>query len=386
MHVQKRKASFASFDVDKCVVLDNGSGTVKCGIAGMPQPLAFLPTVIGRPLYKSVLPMINSDTIYVGDEAKRKKGVLSLEYPIEHGVIRDWNAMESVWHHTFLNELRIDPASRPIVMAEHTLLSHEIREKSAEIMFEKFGVPGFFAASQAALALHSVGIRTGVVVDIGDCTIQTTAIVDGEILTHAARRAEFGGRDCTEVFINLLSKEGVFLGDTSSERDIARDIKEKLGYVARNYEAEMGRARNDVVAQYSLPDGDVAHIYQSRFSCAEPLFKPKMVGKDTLSLPQMVATSILKSPEGARKELAKNIVVIGGSSLFGGLPERLLGELNGILSGDLAPKSLVLPENRSCAAWLGGSMLGSNIDNYQCLCITKEEYNESGSSALSFMK
>ena len=330
--------------------------------------------------------MMNTDTVYVGDEAKRKKGVLSLEYPIEHGVVRDWDAMESVWHHTFFNELRIDPSTRPIVLAEHTLASHQTREKSAEIMFEKFGVPGFFAASQASLALHSVGVTTGVVVDIGDGTIQTAAILNGEILTHAACRTEFGGRECTDLFINLLSKEGVFLGDTSSERDIARDIKEKLGYVASDYESELKKPRSDVMAQYPLPDGDMALVYQSRFSCAEPLFRPRMVGKDTMSLPQMVAASILKSPEASQAELARNIVLIGGSSLFSGLPERLLGELRQILPAGIAPNRLTLPENRAWAAWVGGSMLGSNVDTYECVCVTREEYNESGVSALTFMK
>lgn len=367
-------------------MLDNGSGTIKCGLAGMAQPLAYLPTVIGKPLYRSIMPMIPNDTVYVGDEAKRKKGILSLEYPIEHGVVRDWDGMEKVWQHTFLNEIRIDPSAHPVILAEHVLSPHETREKSAEIMFEKFSVPAFFAASQASLALHSVGVTTGVVVDIGDGTIQTSSIVNGEVLTHAARRVEFGGRECTDLFINLLSKEGVFLGDTSSERDIARDMKEKLGYVAANYDIELKKPRNDVIAQYSMPDGDMAHIYHSRFSCAEALFRPKMVGKDTLSLPQMVATSILKAPPEARKELASNIVVIGGSSLFEGLPERLYSELNQLLPSDIMPNKLVVPENRTCTAWLGGSMIGSNVESYQCVCVTKNEYEESGSVALAFMK
>jgi len=47
--------------------------------------------------------------IYVGSEAQAKRGVLALQYPIEHGVIEDWDSMEKIWHHCFYNELRIVP-------------------------------------------------------------------------------------------------------------------------------------------------------------------------------------------------------------------------------------------------------------------------------------
>lgn len=367
-------------------MLDNGSGTIKCGIAGMSEPLGFLPTVVGRPLYRSVLPMMDAGRVYVGEEAKKKKGVLSLEYPIEHGMVTNWGDMESVWHHTFYNELRIDPCVRPVVLAEHVLAPHETREKAAEIMFEKFGVPAFFAASQAALALHSLGLTTGLVADVGAGTVQTAAVVRGEVLGYAARRSEYGGRECADLFVSSLAKDGAFLGDTSSERDIARLMMESVGYVAEDYDAEMRRPRADVTVTYTLPDGTVAHPAQARFVCAEPLFRPTLVGKDTLSLPQMAATSILQAPEDARTELARNVVLIGGASLFRGLPERLLRELRAILPKSVAPDKLVLPQERSWAAWLGGSMIGSNVDEYSYLCVTKAEYDESGPLALSFMK
>ncbi len=85
------------------VIIDNGSGMCKAGLSGEDAPKASFPSIYGVPKTKAVMVGMEQKDFFVGDEAQQKRGVLNLKYPVEHGIVNNWEGMTKIWHHCFFN-------------------------------------------------------------------------------------------------------------------------------------------------------------------------------------------------------------------------------------------------------------------------------------------
>ncbi|KAG2500060.1 hypothetical protein HYH03_002337 [Edaphochlamys debaryana] len=365
--------------LDSAIVCDNGSGVVKAGYSGEDAPRVMFPSVTGVPRHEMAMVGMATKKQFVGDEAMAKRGVLSLSYPIEHGIVTNWDDMEAVWRHTFENELRVDTSERPVLLTEAPRNPKSNREKTTEIMFETFQVPALYVAIQAVLSLYASGRTTGVVLDIGDGVSHAVPVYEGFSMPHAIRRLDVAGRDVTQHLSRLLTEGGVKLTN-SAEMEIVRDIK-RLAYVAYDFAAELRTARGSsaLSKDYTLPDGRVISVGEERFRCAEVLFDPSPLGLEAgTGITPLLYSAVEACDIDVRKDLLHNVVLSGGTTMVEGIASRLMKELTA-LAPPAATVRVVAPPERKYLVWIGGSVLAS-LASFASQWVNREEYDEYGPS------
>jgi len=352
------------YESPRHIVIDNGSGYIKAGLSREEEPKAVFPTMIGYPKNTSKNAYCGGG-YYIGTAAENKIEELEIVYPFENGVIKYWDDMENIWSHIFTNELKVDPKENNVLITDVLLNPKEYKEKIAQIMFENFNVPGLYIANPGVLNMYSAGKWTGFSIDLGDRFTNFTPVFEGFSLPYANFRQNLGGKDLTELMMDF----------TKSSRLIAEKIKEKACYVALDYEKEL---KNVKLFDYGLPDGKHVIIRDRRIMCPEILFKLVGIKVGVRNIEVICNDSILKCDIDIRKELYNGIVLAGGTSMFNGLPERLMKEIKA-----LAPKSMkeeikvIASPERKYATWIGGSIC-SSISTFESCWITKTEYEEQG--------
>ena len=122
-------------------MLDIGSGRVKTDIVGEDTP-------------RFVFPSVDEDAYPV--------------YPVERGIVTNWEEMENVLHRVFEEELELDPSEHAVLLTESPLTTKPDSERMAQLMFETFQTGAIGMCNQALLSLIASGRTSGVVLESGD--------------------------------------------------------------------------------------------------------------------------------------------------------------------------------------------------------------------------
>lgn len=395
------------------VVIDHGGFLMKAGFAGDDEPRAVWSTIVGRPRRSAVLVGAPERVYFIGDEGCSKRGALSLSYPFAHGRVQNWGDMEKMWHHTLNNELRVAPEETFGLFANSPMFPKQDQERMATLLFETFGMPGLSFQIQQVLASISAGRSTGLVLDIGEHQSVCVPVHECTALLDCYQhRPGLGGAALTDYLQKLVNeKEPRDRFNTTAEREIVRDMKEKLTYCQSFQNNGAVPVMPFHTRNYELPDGSDVVLHRELCLVPEALFSPSVLpGVVGGGIHELVIETVQKSPVHLIPMLFTNMALAGGSTMFDQLPTRLAKMIRNHLlnihvphpvrSFQNDPSSLLakLPEdictfmtgrychtlimvnamaNRNISTWKGGSILAS-APEFQKNWITKAQYEEIG--------
>ena len=357
------------------IVIHSGSGYISVGFAGDDAPRHTFPAVVKR----------IGEHLFIGESALEHENPT---YPIERGVITNWEDVTLLWEHAF-ELLRVDPTQHPVILTEAPLNSKADREKMAEIMMEDpattnlsdkcFGVPALYVANQAVLALYAANRNTGIVLDSSSGVTYAVPIYEWAVVPDSTIRLDLGSKELVNYLTQLLTERGYDFAAPDTQA-MVKKIMDDICYVALNFEQEMQIPNSNHEKPYQLLDGQVITIGNECFRCPEALFQPSFIGIGAAGIHEMIHNSIMNVDESIHQDLYANIILSGRTTLFSGMADRMLKEIS-VFAPPTMTVNIIAAEDRDHSVWSGGSKLAA-LETFQQMWVSKQEYEVSGSSTV----
>lgn len=360
----------------KAVVFDIGTSLTKVGFAGEDKPRVVFPTVLGRIDVQSTSGRMSAaggaddgydePRVLVGDDAMAIRSEVSLDFPVDRGVVQNWDDLLLVVKYGF-DEIGVAPTSLPVLVVVPPLMSKDDRARMAMLFFGSLKVPALHFATGAELAMAASGRKTGLAVCSGAAVSYTVPVVNGKIVSSAVKRLEVAGDDLTGLMVRHLRERGAAITAADHNSDLARDIKERLCYVALDFSEEMQRPAREIERPYKRTDGSVVTVGTERFRCPEAMFVPLLLSVQPEGLQTFAVQSVELCDEAVRNELYENVVLAGGNTSFKGFAPRMASEIKSTLeerSSENDEKinyeiNVIAPDDRRYSEWAGGAELAA---------------------------
>ncbi|ORY03885.1 Actin/actin-like protein [Basidiobolus meristosporus CBS 931.73] len=346
---------------------------------------------------------------------------MDVKNPLKDGLVEDWEVLEEIWNHAFLDRLRVNPEEHPLLVTEASWNTREIREKIAELAFEKYNFPAFFICKNAVLSAFASGKPTALVLDSGGGMTSAVPVYDGYVLKKGILKQNIGGEFISDQILHdfkankgveinphyLINKKSPVEAGEPAQVELKNRPNTNPNY---HYQMQM-RAINEYkesvcqvfeniydentvgtrpLKSFEFPDGYNNQFGTERFALPEIMFQPpRFIVKQSLfdinecqGVSQLIYNSISNCDVDVRPHLFNNIVLSGGNTLYPGFSDRVNFELY-----NLAPASKIKIHaagnsvERKYSNWIGGSILAS-LGTFHQLWVSKKEYEESGGSII----
>ena len=384
--------------MNSTVIVDNGTHTIKTGFSGDDLPYFEFDTIVGYFCAHGFT--IGIKDYYFGKEAILKKSILKLKYPIERGVIINYDCIELIWRFLFLGEKSLnknyigwenfkqpicDAKDSNILFTESHTNTKSNREKTTEIMFENFNLNSFYLANQSVLSLYSYGRLNGTVVQTGGGITEVVPIYQGYKINHCVSANHLAGADVSN-YLNKLIDDKFDISSYPNHQKFINDIKSNICFTSLDFDKDC-KLKEKHMTTYTLPDGQPIEISDESFKSTEIFFKPHILGMKMSGIHETTLNCIMKCDKDIKRELFRNIIVGGGGTMFNSFGKRLENEIkikmnknNVKMANDV--KVFDLPE-RNYSTWIGGSIF-SSLSTFNDFCISKSEYDEIGSKVVNY--